>query len=93
MTYQTGIGLNQHNGTVLTTATLNDLKSITKEEHQRYASELRHIKETTDIDQANFDNTNCSFLVCDLETTGLGRDSEIVQIASLYNEMWKQAAV
>lgn len=79
VTYQTDVGLRQDNNT-MTNATLNDLKSsVTKEEHQSYASELHYLEETNTY-HTNIDNTNCTFIVFDIETTGLQRDSEI-QIA------------
>ena len=82
MTYQSGIGLQQTDKNyVVTNATMTDLKaSLTKEEFQGFTEPLPKLKNVT-IPELPTSPHNYLFLSMDLETTGLERKSEILQIS------------
>ena len=78
-TYETGIGLQEDDG--VTNGTLNDLRaSLTREEFHKY-SEYTIASQTSTTT-----NTVCQVkneMIFDLETTGLDRNAEILQIACI----------
>ena len=82
VTYQSGIGLQQTDKNYLVTnATMTDLKaSLTKEEFQGFTEPLPKLKNVT-IPELPTSPHNYLFLSMDLETTGLERKSEILQIS------------
>ena len=82
MTYQSGIGLQQTDKNyVVTNATMTDLKaSLTKEEFQGFTEPLPKLNNGT-IPELPTSPHNYLFLSMDLETTGLERKSEILQIS------------
>ena len=82
MTYQSGIGLQQTDKNyVVTNATMTDLKvSLTKEELKDFTEPLPKLNNGT-IPELPTSPHNYLFLSMDLETTGLERKSEILQIS------------
>ena len=82
MTYQSGIGLQQTDKNyVVTNATMTDLKaSLTKEEFKDFTEPLPKLNNGT-IPELPTSPHNYLFLSMDLETTGLERKSEILQIS------------
>ena len=85
--YKTGIGLiqTQEDNALITNGTLDDLRaSITEEEFQNYANalgercEIEGNEDPTNVEEREMERMSVLF---DVETTGLERCSEIIQIA------------
>lgn len=98
-TYQTRIGLNSDNQSKVTNETLKILKdTITEEQFNSYSEALGdNVKETNSSPHTSKEVV--FFVAVDLETTGLERSSEIIQVSctslfdtSTFNEYQESAS-
>lgn len=78
VTYETGIALTRA-GNTLTSGTLLDLRtSITREEYQLYTNDLE--QQGQQEEQSHTEQVK--YIMFDVETTGLDRESEIIQLCT-----------